>query len=123
MTRLRLTLEKYPDNHGKSSRHKDMSFTEVMAYEAERAAKEGRDLGTLGLSTLDRHWRAVKALMEWVSAQDGVPSIDANRLFGGPPGTAAVPAPHKPQLGAHARAFSFFGRATWTGGEPPRGDR
>src|SRR3546814_8496257 len=82
MTRLRLTLEKYPDNHGKSSRHKDMSFTEVMAYEAERAAKEGRDLGTLGLSTLDRHWRAVKALMEWVSAQDGVPSIDANRLFG-----------------------------------------
>src|SRR3546814_18085864 len=88
-----------------------------MAYEAERAAKEGRDLGTLGLSTLDRHWRAVKALMEWVSAQDGVPSIDANRLFGRHAWSADVPAPDHRDMWAGDQAVSLVGTAIWTGCE------
>lgn len=118
MIRFREILEKYPDNHGKSSRHRMMTFSEVMAYEAERAAKEGRQLGTLGLSTLERHWRAVRMFMEWVAHQDGVPSIDAKRLFGGHEWSAEVPAPDERDMWADQQVVALFGTAIWRGCKP-----
>src|SRR3546814_8432773 len=57
-------------------------------------------------------------LMEWVSAQDGVPSIDANRLFGRHAWSADVPAPDKRDMWADDQVVSLFGTAIWTGCEP-----
>jgi integrase len=111
--RLREALERVPKNYGKSPSH--------FAKPIEEVLKEGPGEGTLSISTLERHWTTISAFYRWLGRQDGVPSIDTNRVLEGFIWTPLAPKKQNRVPWDMERLKRLFLSPIWTGYKPKSG--
>jgi hypothetical protein len=115
-TTLRRTLEKLPNNLGKSPKHKTMTIQEILD---QKDATEP----TMSESALDRHWRTMVAFVRWLNRQDGIPLVDIDRVFGDFRWGKHVPTEQERVSWDEASLGRLFSSPIWMGFQPHPGKR